>query len=543
MKNIYTLFNAETHESRDFESSREAGAAFFNEPRNNRPYVIETTDGTKGRSMAFTQIHGEYDNGDQKFVKILPDSHENDSEFRAGYTEALEKSIKERLKQIDWKKYSLIDPAKSPRLDNHLNDDIETLVVLNPDKAIKIWEVRAPEWATFPMDQEVNAIERLVDPDITQHLKISSLGQQAEGKRITVENLSEKATEQQNDNRLAEHTGAETDYSEQLLTEREKNRQVVLMEQVHQQFRVSGAKFYFKDHAQRVAFTDKGLRMVSPTNDERVSRAMVTMVEAKGWKTIRVSGHPDFQREVWMEATLRGIRVRGFKPQEQDLKELESRSEARSKNMVEHEATGERQRTPGTHEQNLEMTPQQQVNENLASNRAYTGRVLDHGAAPYNFDQKEKANYFVKLATDKGEQTIWGVDLNRAMVEAGAQKGDDVHLEHLGKLPVKVQKVERDKDGKIVSSKEIEVDRNTWDIQLTDKSKVVKAVAAEVLAEKGYNSKQRDEILQAVSSQLKLREQQGKVPMVPIYDKEAPLVQKQPEQIRPQIDRNAERTR
>jgi len=171
----------------------------------------------------------------------------------------------------------------------------------------------------------------------------NQLGQQAEGKRITVQNLSAKAHEQKDENELAERTGAETAYPEQVSTEREKNRQIELMEQVNNQFRVSGAKFHYKDQPQRVAFKDKGERMVSASNDERVAHAMATMAEAKGWKTIRVQGHPDFQREVWMEASVRGLEVRGFKPNEKDLKELEARRDQRSKNVVENEPMKTRQ--------------------------------------------------------------------------------------------------------------------------------------------------------------------------------------------------------
>lgn len=70
-----------------------------------------------------------------------------------------------------------------------------------------------------------------------------SLGIKAEGKRIDVENLSEKALEQDDANDIAERTGGNTDRDSQQHTEREKNRQVELMEQVHGQFRVAGAKF------------------------------------------------------------------------------------------------------------------------------------------------------------------------------------------------------------------------------------------------------------------------------------------------------------
>lgn len=114
--------------------------------------------------------------------------------------------------------------------------------------------------------------------------------------------------------------------------EREK-----LMEQVHGQFRVAGANFHFKDQPSKLAFKDKGERMVSASNDDRVAKAMARMADAKGWETIKVSGHPEFQREVWMEASLRGIAVRGFKPTEQDLKLLEKNREGAMRNTIEHD--------------------------------------------------------------------------------------------------------------------------------------------------------------------------------------------------------------
>lgn len=611
MAEIYTVHNPRTNKQQQFTDAKEAGAAFFNEERSDRPAVIhsqndpEAPGGRFGRIMADTQVHATYANGEQKFVKTLPDSHNGDAEFRAGYMEALEKSVNERLKQADWEKARPDHPVKAPNLDNKLYDDLDTLARVDDDKAIKAWKDNAPDWATppayadlawkkeiaqakraaelddamrgpsvgvtqiddkaatairyertekdgqpaynvsFTMDNKTvaklkglddidleNAVgdknakaireadadkgtlkgsalaseyglspeenarrvaakeerkqaefERMQPDDPTEKNVVShepekleeinvdealarvarmrevekqqrlaaeqnQLGQQAEGKRIKVENLSEKAQEQDDANRIAERTGADTAYPEQVSTEREKNRQVELMQQVHQQFRVSGAKFHFKDQPQRVAFKDKGPRMVSASNDERVAHAMATMAEAKGWKTIRVSGHPDFQREVWMEANLRGIEVRGFKPQEKDLKELEARRDLRSKNVVEHEATQTRQ----------------------DAQKGRQGAQQDSGkaqAAP----QPEKAP------------------------------------------------------------------------ERSDKAKVVAAVAAEVLAEKVKDPKQRDAIMKAINERLEQREKAGKVPSVPVYDKAAPTTQQQPERSRPQVERNAERTR
>lgn len=378
------------------------------------------------------------------------------------------------------------------------------------------------------------------------------LADRAEGKRITVENLSEKAAEQDSVNRLAERTGDDPSYNDQLHTEREKNRQIELMEQVHHQFRVSGSKFHFKDQPQRIAFKDKGERMVSASNDDRVAHAMATMAEAKGWKTIRVSGHPEFRKEVWMEASLRGLNVRGYEPKEKDLQELESRLDKRSRNSVEQVVEKEKQRdsegrskaAPAQQKERATPEPKEQPGAALTAVRAYAGRVLEHGPAPYNHDPNEKSNYFVKLKTDKGEETVWGVDLKRAMADSKAKPGDDVRLEFQGRQPVTVTALERDKNGKVIGSKEIETNRNTWEVQKSDRAKVIEAVAAEVLKEKGVtDDKQRNAIIKAVNERLEQREKEGRVPAVPIYDKKAPSRQKQAERTRPQIERNAERTR
>ncbi|MBD8688650.1 MULTISPECIES: Ti-type conjugative transfer relaxase TraA [unclassified Rhizobium] len=65
------------------------------------------------------------------------------------------------------------------------------------------------------------------------------------------------------------------------------------------------------------------------------------------------------------------------------------------------------------------------------------GRLVDHGAAPYEHNPKARESYFVMLENDKGEQrTVWGVDLKRALQEASPQIGDRIALQHEGATPV-----------------------------------------------------------------------------------------------------------
>ena len=81
------------------------------------------------------------------------------------------------------------------------------------------------------------------------------------------------------------------------------------------------------------------------------------------------------------------------------------------------------------------------------------GRLVEHGAAPYEHDPQKSDSYFVTLENDKGEQrTLWGVDLERAMKEAGPEIGEKIGLQHLGSTPVTLP------DG-------TETHRNAWKVQ------------------------------------------------------------------------------
>jgi putative DNA primase/helicase len=325
--------------------------------------------------------------------------------------------------------------------------------------------------------------------------------------------------------------------------EHDKNRQMELMEQVRSQFRVAGSRFHFKDQPQKVAFKDKGESMVSASNDERVAKAMATMAEAKGWKTIEVSGHPDFKREVWMEATLRGLDVRGFKPKEQDLSLLEAKRERSMYNTVIHVETGREQMKDIQSPESGERNPaQHSERESKKALRTYEGRVLEHGLANFKHDPDEKPSYFVKLATDKGEKTVWGIDLKRAMAEGSVKNGDDIKMEFKGNEPVTVEALIRNKAGKIVGKEEITTHRNTWDVQKSDKARVVESVASAFIDSNVKDPAQREALKAAVGERVAMREHLNKVPAVPVYDKSAPA-KIQEERTRPVIERTAERTR
>lgn len=719
-------------DAKQYSDARQAGAAFFAADITKRPYVVHSSEQNFARGMAGTAIHDKYPDGETRYVRVLPDSHDVDKDFRAGYMQALEQSVNERLKNTDWERAASDPATRGVKLDNRLHDDLETLARVDLAKAAKAWEdhagkdrvapafldrdqareapavidvaARGPAYGVIQIDDKpatsiryerfveddkasfdvsfhmgVKTVARLKDLDVDALINAvggknakaiaeqttakgtlrgedlvnengispeeSSRRAQMRDAQKTVEverlepdrpeerNVVEQAPEREQElasldpdalarAALARQHDRERFEREQLardperagkpvdakqvdlekpaerreaaarddlgtgtapagaaeLTEREKNRRMELLEQVHDQFRVSGAKYLFKDQPGKIAFKDKGERMVSASNDDRVAKAMATMAEAKGWKTLKVSGHPDFQREVWMEASLRGLEVRGFKPSEQDLKTLEARRDRAMHNTVEKDAGGREQsgserrpagrpapereagerapvdrpaagRTPAQEPQERAQPAARAAGKETDTHapdnalRAYAGRVLEHGSAKYNHDPEEKQSYFVRLATPAGEKTVWGIDLKRAMSESKAKIGDGVNLEFKGNVPVTVEANKRDKAGKVIGKEEIDTHRNAWEVTKSDKHKVVEAVAAAVIDAKVKDPAQRQALKAAVDARLVERAKAGKVPSVAVYDKDAPAKTQQPERTGPVVERNAERTR
>ncbi|MDX0500812.1 Ti-type conjugative transfer relaxase TraA [Sinorhizobium medicae] len=81
------------------------------------------------------------------------------------------------------------------------------------------------------------------------------------------------------------------------------------------------------------------------------------------------------------------------------------------------------------------------------------GRLVEHGAAPYEHKKGNSQSYFVTLESEKGERfTTWGVDLGRAMTEAQPAIGATIGLQHQGSEPVRLP------DGQTV-------ERHSWKVQ------------------------------------------------------------------------------
>src|SRR6266404_1117920 len=85
-------------------------------------------------------------------------------------------------------------------------------------------------------------------------------------------------------------------------------------EKVRRRFVQVKNRYYFPDGAR--AFTDRGTRLTTPSENTEVVRSLILIAEARGWSEVTVRGTERFRREAWLAARTAGIEVRGYKPTE-----------------------------------------------------------------------------------------------------------------------------------------------------------------------------------------------------------------------------------
>jgi len=217
--------------------------------------------------------------------------------------------------------------------------------------------------------------------------------------------------------------------------------------------------YFFADGAK--AFTDKGDRLTTPSENTEVVRSLVAIAEARGWSEVVVRGSERFRREAWAAARTAGLEVRGYKPTEFEQSRLVRSVAGRSAKAPE-QARSERGEKQEQDDSGRSGPARRDRSEALL-----TGRLVDHGRAPYRHNMKEPMSYYVKIETLKGDRTIWGVDLERAMKESLSQPvaGDAVGLRAIRQEPVKVKAAQRDGDGKEIGQTELETHRNRWIVE------------------------------------------------------------------------------
>lgn len=83
-----------------------------------------------------------------------------------------------------------------------------------------------------------------------------------------------------------------------------------------------------------VAFDETRRHVSTPNSLPWVARSMIDVAELRGYGDLRVSGDRPFEREVWLEASLRGMKVEGYVPTPVDFEKLQVERAARGRGHV-----------------------------------------------------------------------------------------------------------------------------------------------------------------------------------------------------------------
>lgn len=265
----------------------------------------------------------------------------------------------------------------------------------------------------------------------------------------------------------------------------------VIPESVLRKYLVIDNRYYENGKEEKLAFVDGTTKISASdgTPEDHHVRSMVDIAEARKWPSIKVSGTKEFRATVWLEASLRGIKVDGYVPSDLEkarlaallFKKEKTHPETNSGNVIErgpmlkaqksNSASSTEKISPkqGVVANNQQQNSNQETNSSKVKSepkvRSYVGKLIEHGPALYKFDKDESPSYFAKIETIKGVETVWGKDIQFAMSESSAKIGEEIKLQHTGQKPVVVDANVRNEEGKVVGVEPIDTNRNNWKVE------------------------------------------------------------------------------
>lgn len=90
-----------------------------------------------------------------------------------------------------------------------------------------------------------------------------------------------------------------------------------------------GQGYYVDATVTRAAFRDRGDRLVLDRADPNAIRDALEIAKHRDWRIVTAQGSTAFRREAWLAGRSLSLEVRGYRPTERDLQELERRTARR----------------------------------------------------------------------------------------------------------------------------------------------------------------------------------------------------------------------
>ncbi|PKH19370.1 hypothetical protein CIG19_20225 [Enterobacterales bacterium CwR94] len=243
------------------------------------------------------------------------------------------------------------------------------------------------------------------------------------------------------------------------------------------------------------AFRDYGDRIVmaSPQASENDRMILAALLSAKANQrgAVEVTGSPEFIQRTLTLIADHNIEVHLKNPQQREQFEalLQARAaEAMAKNGINISTPGQESApspivdtppaapgpAPTTPVNDTASqvpsktagpaTPEMTVFEKETLRTGLTGKLLESGRAPYQFDKANTDSFYVQLRTKAGNKIYWGVELEQALKDSGQKQGDIVKLQYLGKKPVTINVPLTNAEGMVTGYERQEKHRNHWSL-------------------------------------------------------------------------------
>ena len=184
----------------------------------------------------------------------------------------------------------------------------------------------------------------------------------------------------------------------------------------------SGEPAYFTTaQAKEPAFRDQGRRLVTSSESEEVVRDLVAIARHRGWSNVHLTGSEAFRRAAWLEASRQGLEVRGYRPNERDLQELDRLQRDKSRNSIAPAAVPSFSREAGrdqsqTHERSARSRAAASGDRNERAAQSQL-RVIEAVVRTALFDNPEAISRVMKVATTKLQNHVdRGDQIRPAMV-------------------------------------------------------------------------------------------------------------------------------
>lgn len=168
----------------------------------------------------------------------------------------------------------------------------------------------------------------------------------------------------------------------------------------------SGEPAYFTTaQAKEPAFRDQGRRLITSSESEEVVRDLVAIARHRGWSHVHVTGSETFRRAAWLEASRHGLEVRGYRPNERDLQELDRARRDASRNSIAPAVTAPASREPGRDRRQPDEASRQTSSEQSRVKNARAAqsqlRVIETVVRAALFDNPDAVARVMKVANDK----------------------------------------------------------------------------------------------------------------------------------------------